>query len=79
MYLLDFLIYENHFVWYRGTGTTSLSVVYGALVLSCAFVPSWLISRLRVKWTMVLCVLGYSAYIAAQFYPRCVGGWCWAT
>jgi len=52
-----------------GTGTTSLSVVYGALVLSCAFVPSWLISRLRVKWTMVLCVLGYSAYIAAQFYP----------
>ncbi|MCL4147471.1 UNVERIFIED_CONTAM: hypothetical protein GTU68_031675, partial [Idotea baltica] len=50
-------------------GTTSLSVLYAAIVLSCAFIPSWLIKRLKTKWTLPVCMLCYSTYIAAQFYP----------
>ncbi len=33
------------------------------------FVPSYLIDRLTAKWTMVVSMLGYSTYIAAQFAP----------
>ncbi|XP_018010585.1 UNC93-like protein [Hyalella azteca] len=53
-----------------GSGTIALAVLYAALVVSCAFIPTLLIKKLTVKWTMALCVLGYSSYIAAQFYPR---------
>ncbi|XP_018010588.1 UNC93-like protein isoform X2 [Hyalella azteca] len=51
-------------------GTTSLAVLYGALVLSCMFVPPLLISKLKVKLTIAVCMLGYSAYMVAQFYPE---------
>ncbi|RXG60864.1 UNC93-like protein [Armadillidium vulgare] len=51
-------------------GTTSLWVIYLSLVLSCAFVPSWLIKKLKTKWTLPICMFCYSAYIAAQFYPQ---------
>lgn len=53
-----------------GLGTTSLSSVYTALVLSCMFVPTFVIKRLTVKWTLCLSMLCYAPYIAAQFYPR---------
>ncbi|KAG7155753.1 UNC93-like protein [Homarus americanus] len=52
------------------TGTTALSTLYGALVVSCCFLPSWFIKTLRTKYTMAVCMLGYSTYIAAQFYPK---------
>lgn len=51
-------------------GTAALSTLYGALVISCCFVPSWLIKKLKEKYTLSLCMLGYSSYIAAQFYAR---------
>lgn len=51
-------------------GTASLSTLYAALVISCCFVPSWLIKKLKTKYTIALCMLGYSTYIAAQFYPE---------
>lgn len=51
-------------------GAASLSVIYGALVLSCMFVPSIIISRLGCKWTIVASMLMYSTYMAANFYPR---------
>lgn len=51
-------------------GTAALSTLYGALVVSCCFVPSWLIKRLKEKHTLSLCMLGYTSYIAAQFYPQ---------
>ncbi|KAK8737945.1 hypothetical protein OTU49_004314 [Cherax quadricarinatus] len=51
-------------------GTAALSTLYGALVLSCCFLPSWLIKTLKVKYTMAICMLCYSTYIAAQFYPQ---------
>lgn len=46
-----------------------MSVIYASLVVSCAFLPSWIIKKFTVKWAMVLCMLCYSTYIAAQFYP----------
>lgn len=51
-------------------GTTSLAVLYASLVISCAFVPTLLISALKVKLTIAVSMLGYSAYMAAQFYPE---------
>nr|CAD7424323.1 unnamed protein product [Timema monikensis] len=54
----------------EGLGTVSLSAIYAALVLSCMFVPTFLIKRLTVKWTLCLSMICYAPYIAAQFYPR---------
>lgn len=53
-----------------GLGTVSLSSIYAALVLSCMFVPTYVIKRLTVKWTLCFSMLCYAPYIAAQFYPR---------
>lgn len=53
-----------------GLGTVSLSSIYAALVLSCMFVPTFVIKRLTVKWTLCFSMLCYAPYIAAQFYPR---------
>lgn len=54
----------------EGLGTVSLSAIYAALVLSCIFVPTFLIKRLTVKWTLCCSMLCYAPYIVAQFYPR---------
>ena len=54
----------------EGLGTVSLSAIYAALVLSCIFVPTFVIKRLTVKWTLCVSMLCYAPYIAAQFYPR---------
>lgn len=54
----------------EGLGTVSLSAIYAALVVSCIFVPTILIKRLTVKWTLCVSMLCYAPYIAAQFYPR---------
>jgi len=54
----------------EGLGTTSLAVIYAALVVSCMFVPTLMIKKLTVKWTMVVSIFCYSTYIAAQFYPQ---------
>ena len=50
-------------------GTASLSTIYAAIVLSCMFVPTWMIKTIKCKWTLFSCQLCYCAYIAAQFYP----------
>ncbi|CAG5117932.1 unnamed protein product [Candidula unifasciata] len=52
-----------------GLGMVSLSVIYGTTVLSCLLAP-WLINRLTTKWTMVLAFSIFTAYFAANFYPR---------
>ncbi|XP_037772643.1 LOW QUALITY PROTEIN: UNC93-like protein [Penaeus monodon] len=51
-------------------GTASLTVLYAAFIFSCCFLPSWMIRRLDEKYTMAACMLCYSTYMAAQFYPR---------
>lgn len=53
-----------------GLGTVSLSAVYAALVVSCIFVPTFVIKKLTVKWTLCFSLLCYAPYIGAQFYPR---------
>ncbi|XP_018318775.1 UNC93-like protein isoform X2 [Agrilus planipennis] len=53
-----------------GLGTVSLSAIYAALVVSCIFVPTYLIKRLTVKWTLCLSLLCYLPYFVAQFHPR---------
>lgn len=53
-----------------GLGTVSLSAIYAALVVSCIFVPTFVIKRLTVKWTLCISILCYAPYIASQFYPR---------
>lgn len=54
----------------EGLGTVSLSAIYAALVVSCIFVPTFLIKRLTVKWTLCFSMLMYAPYIGAQFYPK---------
>ncbi|CAH0402125.1 unnamed protein product [Chilo suppressalis] len=53
----------------EGLGTVSLSSIYAASVVSCIFIPTFLIKRLTVKWTLCLSMLCYAPYIGAQFYP----------
>lgn len=53
-----------------GLGTVSLSAIYAALVVSCIFLPTLIIRRLTVKWTLVVSMLCYAPYIAFQLYPK---------
>lgn len=53
-----------------GLGTAAQSTLYAALIVSCMFVPTWMIKTIKCKWTLVACQLCYSTYIAVQFYPR---------
>lgn len=51
-----------------GLGTGGLSIVYGALIISCMFVPSFTIAHLGCKWTVALSMVCYIVYMAANFY-----------
>ncbi|KAI9589953.1 UNC93-like protein [Glossina fuscipes] len=53
-----------------GLGTVSLSAIYAALVVSCIFLPTLIIRKLTVKWTLVFSMLCYAPYIAFQLFPR---------
>ena len=52
-----------------GLGTYSNVAVYVALVISCMFLPSYVIKTFTVKWGLVMCMFCYTTYIATQFYP----------
>ncbi len=52
-----------------GLGTFGVSTVYGSLVLSSFFIPTYLIRKITAKWTIVLSMIGYTFYMGAQFYP----------
>ncbi|XP_070201072.1 protein unc-93 homolog A-like isoform X2 [Littorina saxatilis] len=51
-----------------GVGTYSLSAIYGGLIVSCAFLPKFVIARVGVKWTIPICMAGYAGYMAANFH-----------
>lgn len=51
-------------------GTAGMSVIYGALIVSCMLVPSALIDRLGCKWTVVVSMCCYVLYMVANFYAR---------
>lgn len=46
-----------------GLGTVSLSAIYAAIVVSCIFIPTLVIRRLTVKWTLCFSMLCYAPYI----------------
>ncbi|XP_052248265.1 protein unc-93 homolog A-like isoform X2 [Dreissena polymorpha] len=52
----------------EGLGVGGLSIIYGALVVSCMFVPPVLIARLGCKWTIPIAMLCYVLYMVANFY-----------
>lgn len=51
------------------TGIVSQSIVYVALIVSSLFLPKLVIRQFGCKITLVLCILTYTPYIAANFYP----------
>ena len=50
-----------------GLGTTSQAAVYIGQILSSMFLPTLMIKKIGLKWTMIISELCYSSYIAAQF------------
>ncbi|XP_053401423.1 protein unc-93 homolog A-like [Mercenaria mercenaria] len=52
----------------EGIGTVGLSVIYGALVISCMFLPPFIIDIIGCKWTVAFSMLCYILYMAANFY-----------
>ncbi|XP_013782499.1 protein unc-93 homolog A-like [Limulus polyphemus] len=54
----------------QGLGTASLSVIYAALVVSCMFVPTFIIKLIGLKYTLIASILMYSTYFAANFYAH---------
>ena len=53
-----------------GLGTASLSTIYVALIVSCLFLPTTLIEKLGIKYTIVFSQIAYILYILANIYPK---------
>ena len=51
-----------------GLGVGGLATIYGALVISCMFLPPFIIARLGCKWTVAFSMLCYILYMGANFY-----------
>jgi hypothetical protein len=54
----------------EGRGLASLSVIYASLIISCMFVPPYLIGRLGCKWTLVVSMISYVLYTVANYYVQ---------
>ena len=52
----------------EGLGPLGLTVIYCSLIVSSLFLPPLAISRLGMKWTMVLSMFAYIGYLAASFH-----------
>ncbi|XP_013413313.1 protein unc-93 homolog A [Lingula anatina] len=52
----------------EGLGVYGLAIIYGALIVSCLFLPTPLIALLGCKWTIVVSMCCYVLYIVANFY-----------
>ncbi len=53
-----------------GLGTASLSTIYVALILGSIFLPTTMMEKLGIKWTIVICQFTYILYIAANLYAK---------
>ncbi|XP_069625375.1 protein unc-93 homolog A [Ranitomeya imitator] len=51
-----------------GLGVASLSIIYGALIISSVFVPPILIKKIGCKWTIVASMCCYITYSLGNFY-----------
>ncbi|XP_075453042.1 protein unc-93 homolog A-like isoform X2 [Ascaphus truei] len=54
----------------KGLGVTSLSVVYGCLILSSLFLPPVIIKKIGCKWTIVASMCCYITYSVGNFKPN---------
>ncbi len=52
----------------EGMGVINSSVLYGALILSCLFLPKFIIHWIGHKWTIPLSFMGYILWMAANGY-----------
>ncbi|XP_066452228.1 protein unc-93 homolog A isoform X1 [Eleutherodactylus coqui] len=52
----------------QGLGVASLSVIYGALIISSMFLPPILIKKIGCKWTIVASMCCYITYSLGNFY-----------
>lgn len=50
-------------------GTGSLAVIYGSLIVSAMFTPTYVIKYLGCKWTICASIVGYTTYAFANFKP----------
>lgn len=53
-----------------GLGTASLSTVYVALIVGSIFLPTTMMEKLGIKWTIISCQGAYILFIAANLYAR---------
>uniref|UniRef100_A0A2C9JVH4 UNC93-like protein n=1 Tax=Biomphalaria glabrata TaxID=6526 RepID=A0A2C9JVH4_BIOGL len=51
-----------------GVGAWSMSTIYVSLIVSCMFLPNFIISRLGCKWTIPISMIGYILFMGANFY-----------
>ncbi len=68
-YLIIVYNWQSSINSYGGLGTITLASGNVALLVSCLFVPTWMIKKLECKWTIVVCQLSFSFFVLAQFYP----------
>ena len=52
----------------EGMGTTTQSVLYATMAISCLFVPKLAMQKLGHKWCVTLSLLGYIVWMAANGY-----------
>lgn len=55
----------------EGMGVISLSVIYGAIILSSMFLPPIMIKNLGCKWTIFISMACYISYSFGNLFP----GW----
>ncbi|XP_075056801.1 protein unc-93 homolog A-like isoform X2 [Mixophyes fleayi] len=53
----------------EGLGVASLSVIYGAHIISSMFIPPIMIKKIGYKWTIVVSMCCYITYSLGNFYP----------
>lgn len=53
-----------------GLGTASLSTVYVALIIGSILLPTTMMDKLGIKWTIVVCQASYILYIVANIYAK---------
>lgn len=51
-----------------GVGAWSLSTLYASLIVSCMFLPNFIIAWLGCKWTIPLSMVGYILYMGVNMY-----------
>jgi len=54
----------------EGLGTGCVAIIYGTLILSACFAPTYCIKKFGCKWTITWSIIGYVTYSLANFAPN---------